>query len=324
MANKKISELAVRTPSLTDLMLVGDPSTGYSYKATLSALSSLLEANIALDDLNDVTITSPTAGQVLSYNGTAWVNDTNGITGTGTTNYVPKFTSSSAIGNSIIYDDGASPYQRVGIATTSLDSRFLVKGIDNTSANTTIKAIDNSDNALFYVRNDGNLFVKSNLGLNTASPDLFSRGYAGPILGMTTSSGNVGIEMNSASGSSSFIDMGNGGGRTFSIAANPTSTVFQGVGAFPMIFQTNSSEVMRLDASGNLGLGTSSPAYKLDVNGDLRVSTIANATTDTDRFIVSDGGVIKYRTGSEVLSDIGGAAASSISGTPNYIAKFTG
>ena len=78
MANKKINELSVRTPSLSDLMLVGDPSTGYSYKATISSLSTLLEANIALNDLSDVVITSVANGNLLAYNGTNWVNRTLG------------------------------------------------------------------------------------------------------------------------------------------------------------------------------------------------------------------------------------------------------
>jgi hypothetical protein len=60
---------------------------------------------------------------------------------------------------------------------------------------------------------------------------------------------------------------------------------------------------------------------------DLSLSSISNATTDTDRFLVSDGGVVKYRTGSEVLSDIGGQAALTNpvtgTGTTNYIPKFT-
>ena len=41
------------------------------------------------------------------------------------------------------------------------------------------------------------------------------------------------------------------------------------------------------------------------VSGSLTVSSIANATTDTDRFLVSDSGVIKYRTGAQLRSDIG-------------------
>ena len=78
MANKKINELSVRTPSLSDLMLVGDPTTGYSYKATISSISTLLEANIALNDLSDVVISSPASGNLLAYNGTNWVNRTLG------------------------------------------------------------------------------------------------------------------------------------------------------------------------------------------------------------------------------------------------------
>ncbi len=65
---------------------------------------------------------------------------------------------------------------------------------------------------------------------------------------------------------------------------------------------------MILLASGNLGVGTSTPSTKLEVNGNVKVSTIDNATTDTDKFLVSDSGVVKYRTGAELLSDINGAS----------------
>lgn len=65
----------------------------------------------------------------------------------------------------------------------------------------------------------------------------------------------------------------------------------------------------------------------LEVKGSVTISTINNATTDTDRFLVSDAGTIKYRTGTEMLSDLG---AQSIltnpitgTGTINYVSKFT-
>ena len=74
MANRKINELSVRTPSLTDLMIVGDPSTGYSFKATLAALNTLIDSSTSIGDLNGVVITSPTNGQALVYDGTNWVN----------------------------------------------------------------------------------------------------------------------------------------------------------------------------------------------------------------------------------------------------------
>jgi len=48
-----------------------------------------------------------------------------GIGGAGTTNYIPKFTASSSIGDSVIYQSGSS----VGIGTTSPDARLHVNGL---------------------------------------------------------------------------------------------------------------------------------------------------------------------------------------------------
>jgi hypothetical protein len=78
MPNKKINQLTPRTPTLTDLILVGDPSTGYSYKATLSAMINFVGGNIQFSSLGGISLTNPTNGQVLTYNGTNWVNQTPG------------------------------------------------------------------------------------------------------------------------------------------------------------------------------------------------------------------------------------------------------
>lgn len=43
----------------------------------------------------------------------------------------------------------------------------------------------------------------------------------------------------------------------------------------------------------------------LDIKGNATIGDIINATSDTDKFLVSDDGVVKYRTGSEMLSDLG-------------------
>ena len=100
-------------------------------------------------------------------------------------------------------------------------------------------------------------------------------------------------------------------------------------------------QVSRMFADGNLILGSSSidTGHKLTISGDLYVNTIVNAIADTDRFIVSDGGVIKYRTGAEILADIGaqGAITLTTTGTsgpatlisntlniPNYGSALTG
>lgn len=139
MANRKISELQSRTPALSDLMLVGDPSSGYSYKCTVTALATIIETDIADGFVtigttqtisgaktfsNNLTLTSvanatTTQTKFLTLNGSNVVNyrtgaevlaDIGGASSSsisGTTNYVAKFTSSSAIGNSTIQDNGS-------------------------------------------------------------------------------------------------------------------------------------------------------------------------------------------------------------------------
>ena len=67
---------------------------------------------------------------------------------------------------------------------------------------------------------------------------------------------------------------------------------------------------------GNDG-GSSITALRLDMsdsgwghfNAGIVLGSISNATSDTDKFLVSDAGEVKYRTGAEVLSDIGAAPA---------------
>jgi hypothetical protein len=65
-----------------------------------------------------------------------------GITGSGTTNYVAKFTSSSAVGNSLIYDNGTN----VGIGATSLSGKLHVQAA---STGTSLYLTDTS--STFYI-----------------------------------------------------------------------------------------------------------------------------------------------------------------------------
>jgi len=74
-----------------------------------------------------------------------------------------------------------------------------------------------------------------------------------------------------------------------------------------MTFETGAAERMRLDSSGNLGIGTSSPAYKLDVRG----------STDTSYFNVTstaDANATTLRIGTDATAAFINATGSS-SGT---------
>jgi hypothetical protein len=68
-----------------------------------------------------------TNGQVLTTNGSgtlSWATASGGLGGSGTTNYIVKFTGSTTAGNSQIFDNGTN----VGIGTTTMNLKFVVNG----------------------------------------------------------------------------------------------------------------------------------------------------------------------------------------------------
>lgn len=76
---------------------------------------------------------------------------------------------------------------------------------------------------------------------------------------------------------------------------------------------SNISNIFSYDDAGNIVIKDYSQVIRYSWNGTIHgfigpvsVSSVAAATTDTDKFLVSDGGVLKFRTGAEVLYDIGG------------------
>ena len=84
-------------------------------------------------------------------------------------------------------------------------------------------------------------------------------------------------------------------------------------------WQTSSSvSIMRIMSDGKLGLGISMPSAQLHTSGTVRFAGLTNDNTQA-RVIVSDAsGNLSYRD----VSTIGGSG--SISGTNNYLAKYSG
>ena len=82
MSDKKITQLDALTELASgDLFVVVDSVDGTPVNKKITAanvadyINSLVPAGVTdLNDLDDVTITSVATGQLLSYNGSAWVN----------------------------------------------------------------------------------------------------------------------------------------------------------------------------------------------------------------------------------------------------------
>jgi len=336
MANKKISELQSRTPALSDLMLVGDPSSGYSYKCTVTALATIIETDIADGYVtigttqtisgaktfsNNLTLTSvvntPTdpdkfltlnASNVVTYRtGAEVLSDIGGVGGSGTTNYLPKFSATTTLANSQIFDNGTN----IGIATATPDATARVQ----------INKTDGYGLYLNYNTSTGSGVSTTALyAINTTA----SSGYAAVIEEKTpnTTAGQYPFVIKHSL-SSGTAGVGFGTGVHFQLlddagTSKTTQLTIENIDAAAATYKTryrfnvqnngSSTPVVYINGTG-LGVFTASPSVALDVTGEGKFSTINNATTDTDKFLVSDSGVLKYRTGAEVLSDIGGQGA---------------
>ena len=73
-------------------------------------------------------------------------------------------------------------------------------------------------------------------------------------------------------------------------------------------FSTKSGEVMNINSSGNVGIGTTDPKYKLHVNGDIRGSSIYSAhtyiNTGGNGIYLSGSGIYYHNTNNSWVSDL--------------------
>lgn len=236
-----------------------------------------------------------------------WVNTAtaNNVDGSGTVNYIPKWTDTDTIGNSIIQNIG----NNVGINLTPSIPGLTVNGnIFATGGNYYI----DSDRYLFWGNNSANIKGISGNSLQ------FSGGIIGGSTQMIlTAAGNLGIGTTSPSQKLHVVGgtYSTGGFYTPNSAigyfTNLSSTAGMVTSALnDTTFNSGGAETMRLTASGSVGIGTTSPNTKLHVTGRIRGEDwilVGNSS-----FILA--GIRPYY-GNGSTSDVGLNLLSNISGT---------
>ena len=240
MESKKINQLATElAPVLSDLTIIGDPSTGISKKITLSQMASLFTgtveeyANLASFPLVGVADTIYIA------------LDTNIIYrwNTGTNAYVEL---SPNIVTSLVFNDANGfdgTISLVGSTATLTITTALTQGsvpfIGTSGALT-------QDNANLFFDDTNN-----RLGINTNAPttalDVFGSGIIGRLNGTSTNNAYLGF----ASAGSNKWSIGN----------------VQSDHRFRIFSETNTSELVTVLQTGEFGIGIANPTTKVHIDG---------------------------------------------------------
>jgi hypothetical protein len=179
-----------------------------------------------------------------------------GFTGSGTTNYVAKFTGTKALGNSQIFDDGDKV--RIGTTTAGDAQKLIVQGIENVISEVrgTLTSGGTTFSAFGIASYDGSAVSRGTILAELANS------YTNPLyLG-----GNL--------PNSSVLGGYKSGGLSLIAAHGSGAIRFYSGG------ESGSSERMRIFSNGNIGIGTTTDAgYKTDIAGTLRSTLGANFAT---------------------------------------------
>jgi len=237
---------------------------------------------------------------------------TNPVTGTGTTNYVPKFTGTSTIGNSIMHDDGT----RIAIGSTSTPSssniRQLIKGTStnnpyiqlengggggmtigsnngagvqiynftgSTGSETYTEVVEINSDAEFQINNlsdagDYKLQVNGNI-YNTGGA-VFSAASGVVRINTTTnpSPATVKLFMKGTTTQDIYLGLENGGGGGGYIGSNngPGLQFYRYTGSAPS--ETSITKALEINSASELLVANASDAgdYKLQVSGNAYVT----------------------------------------------------
>ena len=214
-----------------------------------------------------------------------------GVGGSGTVNYLAKWTpDGSTLGNSIVYDDGTN----AGIGTTSPAAKLEVNQTVNSSAALFTHMYAEAD-SIWIAKDRANIVIKGHDGDAGLEINCYDDTYGNLIYSRDYTDGtgqDIAIMGTTTDGPFDY----------FTVASNYTMIGYGHRGA-------SSSAAGNLLVKGNVGVGTTSPSYTLDVNGTGRIGgafylgTVPDDAVHDSVLTISGGQVMKVAT-SDISSTV--------------------
>ena len=269
------------TVGLLDVYVNGSKLTSAEFTATNGTTFVLTVASVVGDEV-----------QAIRYNASV-----TGVSGSGTANYVPKFTASGTIGNSLIYDTGTN----VGIGTTSPNS---YSGFTNLQVNGTTNGLvqvsgSSSTLASFYAGGG-----QGQIGTSSNHPFLFFTNDTERM--RITTAGNVGIGTTSPNSLFSVMKNTSGSATTMGLY-NENVGAGSGVGyefwynssiRLGGIYQktTGDGNSFYLSFESYAGAGGATERMRITSDNNILFNTTSTSPTNTSSFI--------FRSGSSAYSGV--------------------
>jgi hypothetical protein len=292
MESKKINQLATElSPDLSDLTIIGDPTTGISKKITLSQMASLFTGTVE-------EYANFAAFPLVGVADTIYIAlDTNILYrwNTGTSAYVEL---SPNIVSSLVFNDANGfdgTINLVGsVATLTITTALTTGSVGFIGASGALL----QDNANFFWDDTNN-----RLGLGTNAPttalDVFGSGIIGRINGTSTNNAYLGF---SSAGTNKW-SVGN----------------VQSDHRFRIFSEANSAELVSVLQTGEFGIGIANPLTKLHIDGGA-TALIANLDAN-----VSVAKSISFRSdnSNRINLEVSGTESGSDAGANFFLRTYT-
>ena len=297
-----ISAVSTTAVGATGQVLVGN--TGAA--PTWSTLSGIGVTSFS-GGMTGLTPASATTGAITLAGTLGVANGGTGAT-TLTSGYLLKGNGTSAVSASVVYDTGTN----VGIGTSSPQAKLHLLDTNAVYIQLTDSAdgasrVGQNGTAMTFGVDAGNgttermrITSVGDVAIGTSSPvgrlDAVSASATGNIINARNTSssqffiGGVGLQ-NGATANNSGVTIGTGVrdadgtdsfftiNKTTSAGSYVAELAYYDLSADFWKLSTSNAERMRIDSSGNVGIGTSSPGSKLDVSGKIKSTALDIGTT---------------------------------------------